>query len=147
MFICEHCGEIFEEPKVIGNDVDRGEECPGCGSDEFDEAVQCEVCGEWISEADACGYGHHICKDCVKERRYDLPLLVKATEDEYTAVEIPDLIMTFFDEDEVKEILLRELQARFDKSSQPWNKFPEIVPDDFVDHHRHAIADAIGEEV
>ena len=148
MFICEHCGEVFEEPKVIGNDVDRGEVCPGCGRDDFDEAYKCAVCGEWVSADKIHGYSPYVCEDCVNEHKYDLPTLLKATENEKFDIEIPALARYILDDDEIETLILKELERRFERAT---DKFMPCSIDfdtsDFMKDYANDIADYIGREV
>lgn len=59
MFICNECGEIFDEPKIVrethGLDCPPYEEiavCPCCEDTDFCEAKKCERCGEYFAELD-----------------------------------------------------------------------------------------------
>lgn len=57
MFICEHCGEVFDEPRKyeerhpygMGYAVEVWYECPYCCETGFEEARQCSVCGEYFA--------------------------------------------------------------------------------------------------
>lgn len=147
MYICEKCGEVFEEPKVIGNDVDRGEVCPGCGNEYFDEAYQCAVCGEWVSSDKIHGYDPYVCEDCVNEHKYDLPTLLKATEDEKVEIDIPVLARYILTDDEIEELILKELERRVQKSTEKFMPFPCFDATDFISDYANDIADYIGREV
>ena len=58
MYICEDCGEVFEDAKTIEEHHPYGMTyatelwavCPHCESTNFDEAKQCERCGELVAE-------------------------------------------------------------------------------------------------
>lgn len=61
MFICLDCEAEFEEPMTYYES--QGEyfgapaweafgACPCCGSTEYDEARQCDRCGEWIVDGE-----------------------------------------------------------------------------------------------
>ena len=65
MYICKDCGAVFEEPNVWRDDPSPAGvalpsgyyeywECPKCGSEDIDEAKQCEVCGEYIAFRGIC---------------------------------------------------------------------------------------------
>ena len=73
MYICEICGNVFDEPVVRswlnyhgeGMYEPYGEElCPDCGSDKIDKAYQCEECGEYVSIFELYG---GLCESCVKD--------------------------------------------------------------------------------
>ena len=116
MLICESCGAVFEYA-VTQNDRDTGyveERCPECGSTYITKAVRCQVCEEWVSEGDAFGYGDSaVCEKCLHETADgDLDLLYKATKDEYCEeFDLSVLFRMFFTDDEINEILMRELKA------------------------------------
>lgn len=150
MFICEHCGEIFEEPKVIGNDVDRGEVCPGCGRCDFDEAERCSICGEWMSVDKIHGYapGPYVCGDCIEERKYDLDLLLKATENEKYDFEIPALARYILADEEIETLLIKELERRVKRATDKFLPNPfDFDPTDFMKDYANDIAEQIGKEV
>ena len=58
MYICNICGEVFEEPEVIYERRPYGmgyaeEEfwvCPHCKDTDIQEAERCESCGEYFAE-------------------------------------------------------------------------------------------------
>lgn len=114
MLICESCGAVFEYP-ATKTDNDTGyveESCPECGSEYITNAVKCQRCEEWVSEDSAFGYGNIVvCEDCLQEANGDLDLLYEATKDECEDFDLPVLFRTFFTDDEIREILMRELKA------------------------------------
>ena len=146
MYICEKCGEVFEEPKVIGNDVDRGEVCPGCGNEYFDEAYQCSECGEWVSSDKIHGYSQYVCEDCIAEHKYDLPTLLKATENEKAEIDIPILARYILTDDEIETLILKELERRVQKSTEKFMPFPCFDATDFISDYANDIADYIRRE-
>ena len=63
MWICNDCGEMFQEPKKVYEN--QGEfwgapaweafgACPFCESTDIDEMKRCKRCGEWIESGDLC---------------------------------------------------------------------------------------------
>lgn len=69
-YYCNECGEFFSEDEadcvsdfhaeLIGMGGDCSETfmvCPHCGSDDFDYANECELCGDPIQDG-------HFCEDC-----------------------------------------------------------------------------------
>ena len=77
MYICNKCKEVFDETHMRSEVVFESDgyqkwgyvdECPECGSEDFEEAVDCDLCGEWIPESKRIwgGVAHVICPDCAK---------------------------------------------------------------------------------
>ncbi len=67
MYMCIHCGHEFEEIAAKNYDRSTGtweEYCPNCGSEDFEEAERCEICGEW-KVADNITDG--VCKECIEK--------------------------------------------------------------------------------
>ena len=66
MMICRECGRTFTAPKVrteytgvsseVWHEKFEYDTCPYCGSDEVQEAVRCDYCGEWSED--------WTCEDC-----------------------------------------------------------------------------------
>ena len=57
MYICENCGEVFDEPKTIYEThglpcppYEAWSACPNCESTNISDAKQCSHCGEWVAE-------------------------------------------------------------------------------------------------
>lgn len=58
MFICNNCGETFEEfaiieehhPYGMGYAVEEWSVCPYCKDNDIDEAKQCKRCSEYVAE-------------------------------------------------------------------------------------------------
>ena len=78
MLICSDCGLVFEEPKQYSEDytpggafeggsfIQRYEGCPSCAG-AFEEARECECCGEYFPEEmleDTEGYVNGGCGYC-----------------------------------------------------------------------------------
>lgn len=141
MLICESCGAVFEYAATkLDNDTGYVEEsCPECGSEYITKAVKCQRCEEWVSEGDAFGYGKTVvCWDCVQGSKSDLELLAKATRDEYADYELPILFRTFFSDDDIESILLRELKKK--------NEEVTIDTSAFVKSHANEIAEEMVKE-
>lgn len=58
MYICNNCGEVFETPATheehhpygMTSVTEYWAVCPRCREADFDEAKQCERCGEYVAE-------------------------------------------------------------------------------------------------
>lgn len=118
VYICKNCGEIFEEPKIVKES--RGEfwghpafeDCyysPCCGCD-YDEAIECNICGEWYSEDDLC---MGVCSKCIDDYRHNFKICHDISfEDEKRDVKINALVATLLDEGDINQILVEFITAR-----------------------------------
>ena len=58
MYICNYCGETFEDCKIIEEHHPYGSTtaienwyvCPYCNDTDFEEAQRCERCGEFVAD-------------------------------------------------------------------------------------------------
>ena len=70
MYICENCGEVFEEyntiverhPYGMGYASEEWASCPYCGDTDIVEAEECENCGEYFAHLT-----DGLCDECYKE--------------------------------------------------------------------------------
>ena len=73
MYVCLNCSAVFDTPIPIHEYHDELDEkaieeyyvCPYCKSDDYEEAVQCNLCGQYVN----CNYvelkdGTFACEDC-----------------------------------------------------------------------------------
>lgn len=77
MYYCKDCGEVFSEPEtktetwyeeVWGAMQPFSEticKCPHCGSEDIDDAVSCDNCGEYFNPNDLDENCY--CKACAEE--------------------------------------------------------------------------------
>lgn len=119
-FICLHCGHHFDGDEIVAKHYDRAtgtwdsEECPNCGSEDFEEAEQCPICGEWFSEEDM-QYG--VCADCIEKNVTKDNAFLYGSEDTQT-VEINGFLAWCYSADEIMEILSKH----FEQTSDGWKK-------------------------
>ena len=76
-FICLHCGHHFEGGEIVAKHYDRAtgtwdaEECPECGSEDFEEAGHCIKCDGYFPLDDSNNPENYmvgsICLDCLKK--------------------------------------------------------------------------------
>ena len=107
MFKCRDCENTFREPReIVGGYVgERLAECPYCGRTDFDEAEQCEECGEWfLPEEINSGY----CNKCLSMKVNFDNVLEYATK--YN--EVDDFIDNIIPSTEKTAILLNVAKAR-----------------------------------
>lgn len=135
MLICESCGAVFEFPAShMDNETGCVEEfCPECHSTYIMKAVACQVCGGWAPEDDAYGYDHTVCEECLNASKNDLDLLYAATKDECEDFELPVLFRTFFSDDEIREILMRELKACHERIPRDTKAFVRRYANEIAD--------------
>lgn len=103
MIICAGCGHVFGEPEYY-TEV-HGETfacCPRCGCDEFEEAVRCDVCGEYCAEGELYS---GICDYCIQEKRNDPEFCYNISIGENTNVEINSFLASVIDEGDINQIL------------------------------------------
>ncbi len=95
-------------------------EC-SCGG-EYEEAYQCDRCGEWKLPDDIFGYNHCVCKDCLDELYSTENVLEIAKKDDTCeSVSLNSLLLWIFPKDEIERILFRELKNSF--NDQKTRKF------------------------
>ena len=145
MLICENCGAVFEYPATI-RERDTGyieESCPECGCRYIMKAAFCQVCRDYVPEDECFGYGSNtVCMDCLQERSGDLDILYAATKDECEEFELPVLFRTFFTDDEINEILMRELKACHEVSRRDTKNFVRRFANEIADEMVKEVSDA-----
>lgn len=78
MFYCFDCEAVFERLgskevmniDALGSFPEYWACCPDCGSEDYDEAAQCEECGDWCNPF-AIAYfedlDKQLCPECMRE--------------------------------------------------------------------------------
>lgn len=116
MFKCE-CGHVFDSDEFGKYEEVHGEIfycCPMCHSTNVEEAIECARCGELFTldevQEGLCG----ICKDELISEYIFNPLkcynLSKAKNDRQP-IKINGLLTSIFTEEQIEEILLKQLEA------------------------------------
>jgi DNA-directed RNA polymerase subunit RPC12/RpoP len=112
---CHNCGRRFEEPDIItethGLDTPPYEKvavCPYCHG-YFEEMYQCEICGEWFTDAELTS---GVCDECIYQYDTDVELCYKLGADSKESIKINGFIASVFSEEQINEIL--------------WNRIKEI---------------------
>ena len=82
MFKCNDCNCVFEDPSEYREDtggidtrvghipyIEVFKSCPGCGSDDYNVAFECEHCGIYFPEYDLTylGKGEYLCDQCLEQ--------------------------------------------------------------------------------
>ena len=122
MYKCIDCGNVFEEPHyepawlgecgdrdVYGNDCS----CPHCGSEDFDEAEKCELCGEYAAIEHLYD---GVCGKCLHECDGDFDTCYEISLDALPeAVKLNALLVAIFGQKEIEEILWEHVANNKDK--------------------------------
>ena len=112
---CHRCEKRFEEPDFVtekhGLDTPPYEKvavCPYCYG-YFEEMYQCEICGEWFTDGELTS---GVCDDCIYQHDTDYELCYKLgnEEDIKESVSINGFVASVFTEEQINEILMRELR-------------------------------------
>ena len=81
MFKCNECEKFFSEPVIGQMEQDTGyveQTCPHCGSDYFEEAIKCPICGNPTTQ-DFC----QDCYDTVSKKLSDLRSELNANQSDF----------------------------------------------------------------
>ena len=97
MYICKSCGKEFEEPKRITEKY--VEElpytfaytvCPYCEDEDYEELVECKLCGKLKSASDC---EDEVCEKCYQDlvEKFDRVLYAEFTEEEIEVLKIKEI--------------------------------------------------------
>jgi len=66
MYICNDCGERFEEPdaKRLNDSMLEYAACPYCGDGDIEKVIVCPHCDEWVRESLV---KYKFCSDCEED--------------------------------------------------------------------------------
>lgn len=116
MYICRDCGRLFDRTHFatstdyttgIPFDV-REEFCPFCYSEDYGEAVTCEVCGEYHEEEELI---NGVCEDCIDKCRHDVDMCFEIGMDNRSEVKLNSFLLSMYDERDIEAILIKYLKA------------------------------------
>lgn len=114
-YYCNECDEFFDEPEHVTEEqtldshgpktVDVGYNvCPHCGSEFYEEASECVICGEFPVE-----YSDGVCEKCLEEiAGNDKCINYLLTRKESRDITVPFILDEFFIDSEIIEIMQRE---------------------------------------
>lgn len=117
MFKCESCGHLFEDGEQAilesflgechGRQIfERTYVCPLCRSN-YDEAQQCQECGEWYTENELFS---GLCENCIDAYKNDIKTCYEIGAKSLEEIEINSFLAEIFSKHEIEEILFRELK-------------------------------------
>lgn len=141
---CLDCGHIFEEGEQARWSESRGEYwgthcsehmsgCPLCKG-EYEETVQCAVCGSEHLEDELNGC---VCDECIDEYRKDFNSCYELSIGETTEIKINSLLASLFDVSDIEQILKEYIRER-------WQ---DVSCDKFIDEDKSWFGEKIAEEV
>lgn len=104
MFICMHCGHVFDEPrKEYDKDTGHWDEwCPNCGSEDFEETAECCECGRLHAEGSMI---NGMCADCVKKAANDVRLCYQYGAARTEMIELNGVLATALTRVQIEAIL------------------------------------------
>lgn len=141
---CLDCGHIFEEGEQARWSESRGEfwgvacsenmsGCPLCNG-EYEETVQCAVCGSEHLEDELNG---GVCDECIDEYRNNFNRCYELSDGETTKIEINSLLASLFDVSDIEQILKEYIRDR-------WQ---DVDCSPFIDEDKSWFGEKIAEEV
>lgn len=107
MYECDRCNHRFNVFDIVTEP--HGEKvacCPFCHGS-FEEIKQCKICGDWYAEDDMTS---DVCDECIYSHENDIELCYKFGEVAKEAVSINGFIASVFTEEQIAEILMKELR-------------------------------------
>lgn len=141
---CLSCGHIFEEGEQACWRESRGEYwgspcyetisgCPICRG-EYEETVQCAVCGSEHLEDELNG---GVCDECIDEYRKNFNACYELSVEEKTEIKINSLLASLFDVSDIEQILKEYIRDR-------WR---DVDCSPFIDEDKSWFGERIAEEV
>lgn len=149
MWKCKDCGAVFEEPlQERWTDRFEGqtyggidEYCPECKSQEFEEAIPCLECNEFVGESEL---HNGICKSCLYDEALDADTAYFYGQEHKETVEINGLLAYLFDGDELEEALLKLALVKFNNGDHA--KYCMDDPDSFSDFIKRQLFKEVQDE-
>lgn len=138
MYICKDCGDTFDVAKSAtefqpyGNGYVAEPEhyvCPYCGG-EFEEAQQCEICGEYCTSSDI---HNGVCSYCLEEEFDDIDRLIQYSDSITKGGEINDFVKWCFknNTEKMNSALKEALKLYFSLNKSIYAKFlTEYIAED-----------------
>lgn len=141
---CLSCGHVFEEGEQACWTESRGEYwgspcyetmsgCPVC-KEEYEETVQCAVCGSEHFEDELNG---GVCDECIDEYRKNFDACYELSVGETTEIKINSLLASLFEESDIEQILKEYIS----------DKWQDVDCSQFIDEDKSWFGERIVEEV
>lgn len=142
-YCCLDCGHIFEEGEESFWNEDgeywgtpfsqRMSGCPICKG-EYEETVQCAVCGSEHLEDELNG---GVCDECIDEYRKNFNACYELSIEEKTEIKINSLLASLFEVSDIEQILKEYI----------CDKWQDVDCGQFIDADKSWFGEKIAEEV
>ena len=150
MLKCVECGHVFSEYELNTWEESRGEHfgipccekmsgCPICEGD-YDDAVECDVCGENHLASELTG---GVCEDCIKKYQHDVDMHFKIGANDTDSIDLNCFLASVFTKEDIELILLNALKLRKEYAK----KQVESDCERFIEYDREWFAERLAEEV
>lgn len=111
-WLCEECGNTFNESRikrVFQPDGDSWSECPYCGSDEINPAVQCDRCGDWFAleyYTNISVLNEGLCPDCLRKEARNVRQVLEYGEAHKTDAKLNAVLLKAFTERQINDLVM-----------------------------------------
>lgn len=122
LWCCAKCGDTFKHPYYDEKAEDYKSPC--CCSCDFDEAVKCEICGEYFSEDKLHGGA---CDDCITEKTTDYDFLFEVESEDIRSVMLPNILIEVLGENEIVTVLQQYVKENKINCSEYINKYKDYM--------------------
>lgn len=128
MLKCSFCERSFGEDEIT---IYRGDKvCPYCGHEDFEEAVQCKVCGDYFFDDELTFGVCEICKEDLKfPYKHDPKKCYDLSKDEHEEVSLNAFLVSQFTTEQIEEVLMKELIIQ---SAIPYPDYSNFIDADEV---------------
>lgn len=126
MLKCSFCERSFAEEEIT---LYRGDKvCPYCGHEDFEEAVQCKVCGDYFFDDELTFGVCEICKEDLKfPYKHDPKKCYELSKDEKEEVSLNSFLVSQFTAEQIEEVLMKELIIQ---SAIPYPDYSNFIDSD-----------------
>lgn len=133
-YICNHCGRVFDDHEMM-RDYDKGtghydESCPTCGNEDFEEAVECAICGEIVRET---GTSNGVCFSCIRENAVNIETVSAYGGKRTQMLELNGVLASAFSRSDVEALLWHVLKMA-GTTAQECKRFAMDDAADFADY-------------
>lgn len=108
MYVCLECGHVFDDDFSVWTEP-HGERrcgCPSCRG-EFEEAVECEICGGYFADSDL---NSGVCEFCIEDLGNNLEVCYEISKDEKEDIKINAFLAAVLSAEEIEEVLIDYLK-------------------------------------